>query len=221
MRYNLTIAITLGLAFATSLTISPPVITQAAAQSSGISNLLAGASDNALDKLAQPGAFFADKAVRILLPGPLKNADKLLRFTSKRGLTKDLTKSMNDAASLAAKEAKPIFRDAINNISLTDGIGIAKEKGGATNYLRESSGDSLREKIRPLVVKAMGDVGAFEQMDKLSSVGPVAKLGVTSDNLTDHVAEKTMDGIFKYMAAEENKVRKNPLKTLGGILGKK
>jgi len=30
-----------------------------------------------------------------------------------------------------------------------------------------------------------------------------------------------MDGIFKYMAAEENKVRKNPLKSLGGIFGKK
>lgn len=221
MRYNVTLAITLGLAFATSLSISPPIITPAVAQSGGVQNLLAGASDNALDKLAQPGAFFADKAVRILLPGPLKKASGLLKFTSKRGLTKDLTKSMNDAASLAAKEAKPIFREAINGLSLTDGVGIVSKKNGATNYLRDSSGDSLREKIRPLVVKAMGDVGAFDQLGKLSSVGPVAKLGISNDNLTDHVTEKTMDGIFKYMAAEENKVRKNPLKTLGGVLGKK
>lgn len=221
MRYNLTLAVTLGLAFATSLTIAPPLASSAAAQSSGVNNLLAGASDNALDKLAQPGAFFADKAVRILLPGPLQKASKLLRFTSKSGLTKDLTKSMNDAASLAAKEAKPIFREAINGLSLTDGVGIATKKNGATNYLMDSSGDSLREKVRPLVVKAMGDVGAFDQLGKLSSVGPVAKLGISNDNLTDHVTEKTMDGIFKYMAAEENKVRKNPLKTLGGILGKK
>lgn len=221
MRYNLTLAITLGLAFATSVTIAPPLTSPAAAQSSGVSNLLAGASDNALDKLAQPGAFFADEAVRILLPGPLQKASKLLRFTSKSGLTKDLTKSMNDAASLAAKEAKPIFREAINGLSLTDGVGIATKKNGATNYLMESSGDSLREKIRPLVVKAMGDVGAFDQLGKLSSAGPVAKLGISNDNLTDHVTEKAMDGIFKYMAAEENKVRKNPLKTLGGILGKK
>lgn len=218
-KKNIHIAIAATFLSCASMAIMP--IAPAIAQGSGISNLLGGASDNALDKLAQPGAFFADKAVRILLPGPLKKASSLLKFSSKAGLTKDLTKSMNDAASLAAKEAKPIFRDAINGLSLTDGVGIATKKGGATNYLRESSGDSLREKIRPLVVKAMGDVGAFNQLDKLSSVNSVAKLGISSDNLTDHVTEKTMDGIFKYMAAEENKVRKNPLKSLGGILGKK
>ncbi len=219
VKKNVRIAIAVSILSCSSMAIVP--IAPVAAQSAGVSSLLGKASDNALDKLAQPGAFFADEAVRILLPGPLKNAGKLLRFTSKRGLTKDLTKSMNDAASLAAKEAKPVFRDTINGLSLKDGVGIVKEKGGATNYLRESSGDSLREKIRPLVVKAMGDVGAFDQMEKLSNVSAVRKLGISSDNLTDHVTEKTMDGIFKYMAAEENKVRKNPLKSLGGILGKR
>ena len=189
------------------------------AQDKGIKDLLTGASDNALDQLAQPGAFFADEAVRILLPGPLQKAGKLLRLTNKAGLTKDLTKSMNDVASLAANEAKPIFRNAIDGLSLKDGIGIATEKGGATRYLRESSGDSLREKIRPLVVKGMGDAGTFDQLDKLSSIKTISKLGISSDNITDHVTGKTLDGIFKYMAAEENKVRKNPLKALGSVLG--
>lgn len=219
LEKNIRIAFAASLLSCASMAVVP--IAPAAAQGAAVGNLLGGASDSALDKLAQPGAFFADKAVRILLPGPLKKASSLLKFSSKAGLTKDLTKSMNDAASLAAKEAKPIFREAINGLSLTDGVGIATKKGGGTNYLRESSGDSLREKIRPLVVKAMGDVGAFNQLDKLSSVNSIAKLGLSSDNLTDHVTEKTMDGIFKYMAAEENKVRKNPLKSLGGIFGKK
>lgn len=191
----------------------------AVAQSAGIGSLLGGASDNALDKLAQPGAFFADKAVRILLPGPLEKASKLLRFTGKAGLADDLKKSMNDVASLAAKEAKPIFRTAIDGLSLKDGIGIAKESGGATQYLRDSSGDALRDKIRPLVFKAMGEAGTFEQLDKLSSVKGISKLGINSDNMTDHVTGKALDGIFKYMAAEENKARKNPLKAIGGLLG--
>lgn len=191
----------------------------AVAQGTGISSLLKGASDNALDKLAQPGAFFADKAVRIALPAPLEKASKLLRFTSKGDLVKDLTKSMNDVASLAAKESKPIFRTAIDGLDLKDGIGIAKESAGATQYLRESSEDSLRAKIRPLVVNAMADAGTFEQLDELSSVKALSKLGISGDNLTDHVTGKTMDGIFKYIEAEESKVRKNPLKTLGSVLG--
>ena len=35
----------------------------------GVKGLIANASDSALDRLAQPGAFYADTAVRILLPG--------------------------------------------------------------------------------------------------------------------------------------------------------
>ena len=195
------------------------VSTSAVAQYTGISGLLGGASDNALDKLAKPGAFFADKAVRISLPGPLEKASKLLRFAGKGGLTKDLTKSMNDVASLAANEAKPIFRTAIDGLDLKDGVDIAKNNGGATQYLRESSGDSLRDKIRPLVAKAMDDAGTYMQFDELSSVKAISKLGVSSDDITDHVTGKTLDGIFKYIEAEESNVRKNPLKTLGGVLG--
>lgn len=211
---RITTAVAFLACFSAAIVSSPAI-----AQDTGIKSLLTGASDNALDKLAQPGAFFADKAVRILLPGPLEKAGKLLRLTNKSGLTKDLTKSMNDVASLAAREAKPVFREAINGLSLKDGIGIAKESGGATRYLRESSGDSLRDKVRPLVFKAMGDAGTFDQIDKLSSIKAISKLGISSDSMTDHVTSKTMDGIFKYMAAEESKVRKNPIKALGGILG--
>ena len=87
--------------------------------------------------------------------------------------------------------------------------------------MRDNSVESLSQKIRPLVVKAMGDTGAFKQLDKLSSNKVVSKLGFSSDNMTDHVTKKTMEGIFKYMAAEESKLRKNPLKSLGGLLGVK
>lgn len=146
-------------------------------------------------------------------------ASKLLKLTGKSGLSKDLTKSMNEVASLAAKEDKPIFRRAIDDINLKDGIGIAKEGDGTTQYLRDSSGDALRDKIRPLVSKSMGDTGTFDQLDKLNSFKGISKLGVSSDDVTDHITKKTMDGFFKYIAAEESKVRKNPLKALGGLKG--
>jgi len=207
------IATTVFLFFSTVI-VSAPATAQ-----SGVTKLLSGASDTALDKLSKPGAFFADKAVRILLPGPLEKAGKLLRFTGNSGLTKDLTKSINDVASIAAKEAKPVFRNAINGLDVKDGLGIAKDSSGVTQYLRDSSGDTLRDRIRPLVFKAMGDTGAFQKLDKLSSNKVVRKLGISSDSMTDHVTKKTLDGIFKYMAAEEKKIRKNPLKALGGLLG--
>ncbi len=201
---------------AAPLSTTPLFSAPAHAQSTGVKSLLGDASDGALDKLSQPGAFYADKAVRVLLPGPLKNATKILRFTSKAGLTKDITKNLNDAAGKAALEAKPIFRSAIDNLTLTDGVGIVTGGGtGGTDYLRKTSGEELAVKVRPLVEKALGEVGAYKQVESLGSLSALSSIGgldLSRDGLTDSVTEQAMDGIFSYIGAEETKFRKNPLK---------
>ena len=45
-----------------------PANAQLSGGSSDLSSILGTATDNALDKLAQPGAFYGDEAVRIGLP---------------------------------------------------------------------------------------------------------------------------------------------------------
>ncbi|WP_254305989.1 DUF4197 domain-containing protein [Sphingopyxis sp. BSNA05] len=189
--------------------------TPAVAQSTGVKSILGDASDNALDKLSQPGAFYADEAVRILLPGPLEKATSILRFTSKAGLTKDITKTLNDAAGRAALEAKPVFRSAIDGLTLQDGVGIVTggNKAGS-DYLRRTSGEELAAKVRPLVEKALTELGAYQQVEKLGSVSSLARLGgadLSRDGLTDSVTDQTMDGIFAYIANEEAKFRSDPL----------
>lgn len=180
-----------------------------------LSSLLGNASDNALDKLGQPGAFYADKAIRILLPGG-KTVSKLLDVGAKAGLTDGLVRRLNDAAGLAAKEAKPIFRGAINNVSLNDIPGIATKNDGATQYLRQSAGGDLRLKITPLIESALGQVGAFDQLDKLGKAGSlVSSLGLNRGKLTDSVSDQALKGIFSYIGQEETALRKNPLKILG------
>ena len=203
-----------GLCTAIILSASLAGATPAAAEGLGgsVTNLLGNASDQALDKLAQPGAFYADEAIRILLPGPLKKASKLLKYTDKAGLTSGLSTKLNDAAGLAAKEAKPIFRAAIDKMSLKDGVNIVTKDNGASAYLRESSGTELRDKMRPLVASALGNVGAFNQLDRLGSSSTLlSNVGVSRDGLTDSVTDQALDGIFKYIGAEEAKLRANPL----------
>ncbi len=205
---------------ALGLLISAPVLAGPLGIGSGFKELLSGASDKSLDKLSQPGAFYADQAVRIVLPGTGgKLASKLMKVGDKAGLTKNLTKSLNDAAGLAAKEAKPVFRSAIDNLSLTDVPGLATQNDGATQYLKKSSGDQLRIKVRPLVQSALGKVGAFDQLGKLSSTGGVlGKLGLNNEKLTESVTDQTLKGIYGYMGSEEARLRKNPLKTGKSIL---
>lgn len=194
----------------------------AASQGFSLKSILADASDGALDKLAQPNGFFDDKDVRVKLPGPLGKASRILRFAGKFGMARDLTRSLNDAASLAAEEAKPVFRAAIDDLSLSDGVGIVTggERAG-TEYLRGTSGAVLREKIRPLVVSALGDVGAFDQLDELKKVRQVAALAgtdISNDGLADSVTDQAMDGIFSYIGNEEAAVRANPLEKGKGLL---
>ena len=186
----------------------------------GLTKLLGNASDSALTKLALPDGFYRDTAIRILLPGTSgKLAKKLLKGGDKLGLTTKLTKSLNDAASLAAGEAKPVFRSAIDGLKITDVPGIVKDKTGGTNFLERTAGVELGNKVRPLISGALGKVGAFDQLAKLGSAGSLlGSLGITGDKLTDSVTQQAMRGIFSYMGTEEANLRGDPGKILGKII---
>lgn len=185
----------------------------------GIKKLLGGASDNALDKLGKPGAFYADTAIRILLPGTKgKLASKILKTSDKLGVTSKLTKSLNDAAGLAAQEAKPIFRSAVDGLSLADVPGIALKSDGATAYLRQSADANLRAKVRPLIVQALTKVGAFSQLDKMGAGTLLGFAKLDREGLSDSVTDQTMKGIYNYMAKEEAALRGNLIGTGKSIL---
>jgi hypothetical protein len=186
----------------------------------GLTKLLGNASDSALTKLALPDGFYRDTAIRILLPGTTgKLARRLMQGGEKLGLTTKLTKSLNDAASLAAGEAKPVFRIAISGLKITDVPGIVATKTGGTNYLERTAGVELGTKVRPLIVTALTKVGAFDQLAKLGSAGSLlGALGLSNDKLTDSVTQQAMKGIFTYMGSKEAALRGNPGKILGKVL---
>lgn len=218
----------LALAALTATMVAAAVPTAAFAQKSKASKsaggsmkgLLGNASDSALDQLSRPGAFYADQAVRILLPGPLQKATRLMKLTDKAGLTSNLTRSVNDAAGLAAQEAKPVFRSAIDSMTLTEGVGIVTGgDSGGTQYLRSTSGEVLRQKMRPLIGDALGRTGALKQLDALGAgggtggmLGALAGVDLSRDGLIDSVTDQAMSGIFTYIGREEATFRKNPLK---------
>ncbi len=185
----------------------------------GVKGLIANASDKALDRLAQPGAFYADTAVRILLPGASgKLASKLLGAGDKLGLTAGLTKSLNDAGGKAAGEAKPIFRAAIDNLGWNDVPSLVSKRDGATRYLQSSAGGLLGDKVRPLIAGALDEVGAYRQLDQLSGSSQLLSIaGISHDGLTNSVTDQALKGIFLYMGNEETALRRDPGKLLKGI----
>ncbi len=181
--------------------------------------LLGQASDAALDKLARPGAFAADDAIRIGLPGPLNNSPMgqlggLLKSANQAGLGGNLTNGLNDAAGAAARAAKPIFRSAISKMSPADMAGIiAGGSTAGTDYLQRSAGPEINAKLAPVVRAALSRAGVLKQTSQLSAVG------MTPDRINDYVTQKAAEGIFTYMGREETTLRANPLGAARSILG--
>lgn len=214
--------------------ISGPFAAPAYAQ--GLSSILGNASDSALNKLAQPGAFYNDEAIRIKLPLVGDLPSRLLGGNSRLGgalggllgggsgggianILGSITERMNDAAGVAAGEAKPIFRASIDELSLSDAPGIIRQNDGATRYLRESAGENLHGKLRPLVDNSMNDIGLYEEIDQLGERSEfVGQAGLTRDNVGKSITEQALDGIFAYIGNEEAKFRANPLEKAGGLL---
>jgi Protein of unknown function (DUF4197) len=185
----------------------------------GIKEALGRATDSVIDRLGKDGGFWTDKVVQIALPGPLKKASKILKYTDKAGLTGGLQRSLNTAAEKATPLAKPLLKKAIGSMSLTDGLGIVT--GGstaATEYLRTSVGADIEKQMRPIVAGQLKGIKAYDQLNKLVGKAGLPIKGLSEDDLTDYVTGKTADGIFHYMGVEEAAIRANPAKTGSKLL---
>jgi hypothetical protein len=192
--------------------------------SGGFGKLLDHASDSALNKLGVPGAFYGDPAVRIAPPtGGSSGGGGLggmlggvMSAGSKLGLTDGLTHKLNQAAGFAALQAKPVFHTAISHLSLSDAPGIVSKSDGATQYLHTSAGPDLHHKLRPMIDDALAQVGAFKMLE--SNAQLAALIGAGRDKLSESVTRQALDGIFKYIAAEERHLRANPMGPAGSVL---
>ncbi|MEL6541623.1 MAG: DUF4197 domain-containing protein [Pseudomonadota bacterium] len=190
----------------------------------GLSSILGKATDTALDKLAQPGAFFNDEDVRIGLPIVGKSSGGLLgsilNGASKLGVLDGVTRKINDAAGIAAGEAKPIFRSAIDDLSFSDAPGIIKENDGGTQYLRSSSNDALHGKLEPLIDSALESLGVYSTFDGLAEKHSfIRRAGLNRESINRSVTDQGLDGIFSYVGKEEIAFRKNPIGNVTKSLG--
>ncbi|MGB1109879.1 MAG: DUF4197 domain-containing protein, partial [Gammaproteobacteria bacterium] len=86
----------------------------------------------------------------------------------------------------------------------------------ATDYLRESSRETLRERIKPLVVDATDAAGvtgyykSFMNMAKPYMGMASELLGTDATDLDGYVTEKTLDGLFVELAEQEKQIRADP-----------
>lgn len=189
----------------------------------GLKEALSKGAQQAVANLGKDGGYLNNLDVKIPLPGELKKVEKLLRGLGQDKYMDQFVATLNQAAEKAVPQAASILGDSISQMSLSDAKSILKgPDDAATQYFRKTGEAKLKERFLPIVKAATDQAGVTSAYKKLmQKAGPTAQLlGVGGTDLDIYVQDKAVDGLFKMIAAEEKRIRQDPLARTTELLKK-
>lgn len=192
---------------------------------SGLREALSVGTNNSSASASKEDGFNKNDLIRIPFP---EDAQKVKEKAIKWGMQKKVDEfelTMNRAAEQASKDAGPIFLDAIKGMSVSDGFAILKgEDNAATVYLEKGTRDQLKEKFMPIIKKAVEEQQVTKywnpMITKYNSAQKLTGGEQLNPDLDDYVCEKALNGLFTLIAAEELKIRQDPVARVSDLLQK-
>lgn len=189
-------------------------------QAAGIKEALAVGTERAVTSLSRVDGYFANEAVKILMPPSIRKVADVARMAGFQKQVDEFTLSMNRAAEAAAPLAARFFGDAIRAMTFEDVRGILT--GGdtaATDFFRRRTHDQLFAAFKPVVAKKVADVGATRAYkDMMARYESVPLASRQSLDLDDYVTNKALEGLFRMVGEEEKKIRSNPAARTSDLL---
>jgi hypothetical protein len=157
--------------------------------------------------------YFGNPRITIPFPPDVKKVEDKLRQV---GLGKEVDKfvlTLNRGAEAAAKEAIPIFSDAIKAMTIDDAWAVLNgNEDAATQYLIRTTREPLRAKFKPVIQSALQTVNATKYYtDLINAYNKIPFVENVNPNLDDYATEKALDGLFLLVADEEKKIRQDPV----------
>lgn len=179
----------------------------------GLKEALMVGGERAIERLSAEGGYLQHADVRIPMPGMLQQASTTLKRFGLGEQVDAFETSMNRAAERAVAEATPLFLDTISQMTLEDARKIYS--GGdtaATDYFRSKTSTQLSETMKPLIDGAMSETGVTRYYTALTDKAGAAvpMLAGSIPDLSAHVTDATMQGLFKRLGEEEKLIRRNP-----------
>lgn len=187
---------------------------------SGLKQALEIGAQNATRQLSAMDGFYANAAVKILMPPEVEQVTNTLRSIGMGKLVDDAVLSMNRAAEDAAKKAAPIFVNAIKTMTIQDGLQILR--GGnhaATDYLQGRTTTQLTTAFSPIVAQSLRKTNATKMWTEVfQTYNKIPMVKKVNPNLGEYVTQKAIEGIFIQIAAEELKIRTDPAAQVTNLL---
>jgi hypothetical protein len=187
----------------------------------GIKDALELSSGRAATSLSQTGGYSNNSLYRIELPASVQPIAKTLRQYGLGGQLDKVEALMNQGAEKAAVEAKDVFIGAVRNMTVTDALGIIRGSDtAATDYFRQQTESSLRQRYMPIIQENLKQIGFYNQYQQL--LGTYKQLPIANKpdlDLEQHVLTQSLNGLFKEVANQEQLIRKDPVQRGSAIIG--
>lgn len=179
---------------------------------SGLKEALQVGTEKAVLQTGTADGFFANQAIKILMPSELRTFERGLRTVGYGPQIDEFVLSMNRAAERAAPQAKEIFWGAIGDMNFDDARKIwSGPDNAATMFFKDKTTGRLTTAFSPIVDHALGEVGVTRQYkDLVGRFEQIPFMQMQSFDLTRYVTGKGLDGLFHMVAEQEKQIRTNP-----------
>jgi hypothetical protein len=189
----------------------------------GIKEALGQGLSKAVFQLNTTDGFFRDAFYKILLPPDAKKIENTLRDLGFNSMVDKAILQINRGAEDAAGYAKPIFMDAIKEMSLNDAIGLVRNGDtSATHFFREKTTAKLIAAFTPIIKSSLDKVDATKYYGDLVTRynNFPTKFRKINPDLTGFVTQKATEALFDLVAKEEKNIRNNFAARTSDILKK-
>jgi hypothetical protein len=178
----------------------------------GLKEALKVGTENTVNLTGKTDGFFANQAIKILMPEKLRTVETGLRAVGYGPKVDEFVLSMNRAAERAAPAARGIFGDALGEMSFDDARKIwSGPDNAATQYFRDKTSGKLTAAFTPVVDKAMGETGVTRQYkDLMGRVESIPFMKSESLDIDHYVVDKSLGGLFHVLGEQEKQIRTNP-----------
>jgi len=163
--------------------------------------------------LNNPDGFFGNQAYKLFLPAEAQKIESTLRQLGMGGMVDKAILQINRSAEDAVGYARPIFVEAIREMTITDAINIIKgPKDAATQYFRDKTTAKLTAAFAPIIKSSLDKFSATKYYGDV--VNTYNKFPTTinkiNPDLPAYVVEKSVAALFDQIAKEEANIRENP-----------
>ena len=209
----------------------PPATTTTASPIAGLTNseaanglreaLIQGITKGA-DQAAQPDGFNLNRLIRIPFPPDAQRMATTLRSIGFGSQVDKFELSLNRGAEDAARSAKPIFIQAIKQLTFSDVWNILTgQKDAATQYLRRTTTAQLTTAFAPIMQQSLDKVQATRYYSTLATTYNALPLVTpVQADLNQYATGRAVDGLFTLIAQEEADIRANPVARTTSLLKK-